>query len=730
VKLTAGWCGLVAVVSLVLQANGVEVDRYVEKLGSSDRELRREAAYQLSVMNPGAKSALPALIRALDDLDRQVWAFAVTAIARLGPDAAPAIPKLIAGIDSRTAPGVRPRDKAQTIQRSAYALARIGDAAKPELLKALKGDDTGLRIGAAKAFAIIGSSAVEAVPGLIENLGHNDPEVRAEMVEALVAIGKPAIPSLVSSVGWPDPKIRAGSARALGGIGADASEAAPALLKLASEDSEMPVRAAALSVLPKLGLPQERSVPVLISALKHADVELNRAAADGLLLVRPAGPVAVPSLLALLKEPAFSARAAVSLGRYGRDARGAVPELIALAAKAPAEAQPYVDALISIGSAAVPGALEEVAKLAAVDPTHWTVHVLEGIGAAGLPELQKALENKKPAVRTAALLAIRRLGVDARDAREAVTRLASDSNEKVRAAALPAMVAVGVKAPGVLEPIENALADKSPAVRIAASDAAAQLREAARPISGKIAGLLSDGELSVRIAATEALGAIGGSGEWMAQLLRGLDEPKLQLATVSAVAKLRPSGVAPKLVAMYPGASREVRVAILDAVGGMGEGAIPVLETAVNDTDPTVRAAALRATARNKPNLDTFIPVLAKALTDPATEVRTAGAEAVSSMPAKDRLVPLVQPLLEMAALESDRTLALDTLRGLRLRDPQLIALGLDSSSIEVKVWAIERLGRMGAQARPAREKLEQYARDSNDYVRRASRRALQEIGR
>jgi hypothetical protein len=63
-----------------------------------------------------------------------------------------------------------------------------------------------------------------------------------------------------------------------------------------------------------------------------------------------------------------------------------------------------------------------------------------------------------------------------------------------------------------------------------------------------------------------ALGSIGGGGEWTGQLVARLDDPKLQLAVVEALAKLKLEGVAPKLIALYPNAGRPVRVAILDAL--------------------------------------------------------------------------------------------------------------------------------------------------------------------
>jgi hypothetical protein len=72
----------------------------------------------------------------------------------------------------------------------------------------------------------------------------------------------------------------------------------------------------------------------------------------------------------------------------------------------------------------------------------------------------------------------------------------------------------------------------------------------------------------------------------------------------------------------------------------------------------------------------------------------------------------------------------LDALRAIRSRNLEVIAKALDSSVVEVRLWGIERLGRLGRQAQPLRAKLEALVASDNDYLRRASRRALQQLGR
>ena len=54
-------------------AGAADVAVLSQELGAPNVAVRREAAYALDRMGAAAKEALPALIRALDDNDKQVW---------------------------------------------------------------------------------------------------------------------------------------------------------------------------------------------------------------------------------------------------------------------------------------------------------------------------------------------------------------------------------------------------------------------------------------------------------------------------------------------------------------------------------------------------------------------------------------------------------------------------------------------------------------------------------
>lgn len=719
------------IASASLQAS--DLGKWMEQMDATDRVLRREATYQLSIMGPAARPALSKLIVALDDPDKQVWSYAVTAIAAMGPDAAEAIPKLMEGMDSRKGRGFRPRDKAQTLFRCADALARIGPAARPELLSALKSEDTGLRIGAAKALGAM--AAKEAIPALIENLGHGDEAVRSEAVEALGLIGEPAVAPLSESLGWPDARLREGSARALGSIGRAAAPVAPGLLEKLGTEKEISVQVAMLSALPRVGLPAAKSVPPLIAALKSDQEPLRHAAVNALLMIRPASTHAVPAVAALLKEPAITERAVYLLGRFGADAQSVVPELVAMAAKTGNPPATLTDALSQIGAPAIPTLLAQVEKVkpAQLDRNHWTMQVLRSIGISGLQELQDGLKSPNASVRLAALGIISELGFDAREARADVLKLAGDPDPQVRASFLGAAVALDASPQQTLEKLEAAMKDKEPVVRAAAADAAAALGKEAEPISAQVTTLLGDPESKVRVAALNAAAKLGSKDPQLAtRLIACLDDPASRTPAARALAGLGSAQAVPSMLELYSKSEPDAKAAMLAVFPTAGNSALPVISEAMKDPAAAVRAAAVHAYAKVERNPDVLFPAVNPLLADAASEVRRAAAESLAPYCERhpDKAGPTMEAIIRMVAQESDRSFALDALRSMRVRDLKVIELALNSPAQDARSWGSERAGRLGAEARPLRPRLEELQRSSNDADRRGARRALEQVGK
>jgi HEAT repeat protein len=191
------------------------VDKLVDQLTSRDLSVRREAAYQLSQLGVKAKPALPALLKALDDDDKQVWSSVIAAIAAMGPEAKEVVPVLIERVDGRKGKGRRERDVSFGVMRVAYVLSRMGPDAIPPLIAALGENDLGLHLAAARALGTMGPAAHDAVPALIKNLADPQESVRDETAQALGLIGAAAGPALVDALRDSDAHRRAGAATAL-----------------------------------------------------------------------------------------------------------------------------------------------------------------------------------------------------------------------------------------------------------------------------------------------------------------------------------------------------------------------------------------------------------------------------------------------------------------------------------------------------------------------------------
>src|SRR5438067_1387202 len=108
-------------------------------LKSKKPAVRRNAAYVLAEIGPGAREAVAALGAALQDPDREVRRNAAETLAEIGLDAKEAVPGLIGGL--------KDTDR-EVRRRCAAALAEIGADAQeavPALVKALKDPEVTVR---------------------------------------------------------------------------------------------------------------------------------------------------------------------------------------------------------------------------------------------------------------------------------------------------------------------------------------------------------------------------------------------------------------------------------------------------------------------------------------------------------------------------------------------------------------------------------------------------------
>lgn len=252
-----------------------QVAPLIEKLTDNDFQVRHDAAD--AIVKIGSP-AVPALIEALKNENKQVRWRAASALGAIGAEASAAVPALITTL----------QDEEEYIRRiGAYALGKIGpqaSAAVPELLDALQDSDRNISLVAAYALGKIGPQASAAVPTLIAGLQDANAEVRLNAATALGRIGaeaKTTVPALIAALQDKDKYVRQGAADALGRFGAKGKMAVPALIT-ALRDENKYVRLNAATALGRIGIEAKPAIPALIGALQDEKVEVRRNAASGL----------------------------------------------------------------------------------------------------------------------------------------------------------------------------------------------------------------------------------------------------------------------------------------------------------------------------------------------------------------------------------------------------------------------------------------------------------------
>jgi HEAT repeats len=196
---------------------------------SSGRAWRRAAA-AFALGDMGSIHAVPDLLRALDDADRDVRTAATRSLGRVG--ATEAIGSLVAaGVDGRV-----PRDIAN------LALLDIGPPAVPELVALTQHTEPAVRASAVELLGLVGAAG-DAEP-VLDLLTDPAAPVRVAAATALGRLGAgQARDALMNALDDRVPTVRVAAATALGGIGG--RQASAALLPVARNDTFDAARAAA-----------------------------------------------------------------------------------------------------------------------------------------------------------------------------------------------------------------------------------------------------------------------------------------------------------------------------------------------------------------------------------------------------------------------------------------------------------------------------------------------------
>ncbi|HEV7403535.1 MAG TPA: HEAT repeat domain-containing protein [Chthoniobacteraceae bacterium] len=704
------------------------------QLGSPEVAVKREALYQLGKLGPAAKAALPAIVTALDDPDKQVWTGALAVIASIGPDAAETVPIIIQNLDPGKAKPGTARDRQQLLVRSAFALSKIGAPALPPLIAALEDANAPRRAGAARALGEMGPAAAAAAPALVKNVGHADETVRLETADALGQIGAPAVAPLIAALPDPDEKVRQGAANALAQIGKPAIDAAKPLAALLAKETAVPVRAAALVALSRVGAAPEVAVPLLVEGALNDDAEVRHAAINGLLGNRALTEKAVSPLIAALRSDSLPRRQRVALvlGRMGPTAKPAVPSLIEHAHRETTEPA-YGDALSAIGAPAIPLLVEQIATRGTPAEHEWIFKALRGIGAPAVGPLTAALASQNPAVRAGAASAFTGMSITAPEAIKALVALVGDKDPTVRAAALRAVSGIRSEQASVLPKVEAALGDPNPQVRQAAAAALAAMGAVGKLGVDGLLELLKDPDLTTQRNTLQSIGSLGAGGaKAVPALIARLEQADTRVATITALGQIGEASkpAVPKLVGYVENGPDEEKLAAVRALTGIGpasEPALPVLYKLLKASNRDVQIAAVESLVKLEPDDDKLLPVmLPLVMAGNNNGLRRAAAGGLKRF--GDKAQPAVPVLLKMLEQDNERTLALGVLKGMKVHAVEELIVKLEDRSTLIRTFACEALGKLGAEAEPALPTLQRRVQLDSDVVRAAAKKAIEQI--
>ena len=743
-----------------------QVDKLIDDLQSRDLERKRDAAYTLARPAVDALPALKTLIDVLDkERDDQVWNQSAMAIAHIGPAAKSAIPVLIRNLENRTD---------QRRYRASFALGKIGEPAVDELRKALQAGSSDVRAAAAKSFTWIQSE--DAIPELIQAAVDSDAQVRRNSGAALAALGQVTQTALRDALAQDDvpfPESLLAVAERIGPLERPTIDVVSGWL----ESDRPAARAAAVATLlngHSVDVPIEQ---LLSRALSDKDDAVRAA---GLLALRRRSiepQAALKSLTQLIaRDDNAAASAAVrGLGLLGSAAAPAVPQLVQRLGQSADTDDVISRALMRIGPAAVAPLLSQYSSGAPQNDDR-ILATLRGIGSRAIPALSDAMQQEDVAARLGAIRALggistlpddvfqsilsqltnddARIRVAAADAvgvaraainrfPESRTRLAElvrqDPVTNVRRAALQALA--NSVAEGSFEESDPAIVLVKQAIRTAfTSDdvsfqrgAFAALLKApalAKEFQTELIAGLNSADVSIIESSAAALSAFDTkmlresahrddlATAFTQHLEHASVEVVLQAAQAIAQLQLATDKTPDQLTGLLDHADERVVRASIDALAGLGKqspAAAARLLKLSSHSDTSVRESVASALPHVAADAEKIVPPLTDMLNDEEWTVRREAAQALGNL--GETAIAAVPVLFKLLDSDDDKDAARNALREIDAADERAVPVlinGLRDGDRRKKYYAVFLLQKAGPAAADALPALRQARKDSD----------------
>ncbi len=278
-----------------------------------------------------------AMARGLKSGDSAQRLEAIRAVSTLGADGSAATMQPLLPLLADQVPAVRSA-AAQALGTVASYAVRSGTEAETVravaqgLFGALKDPDASVRLEAAGALATL----ADVASGNSRGTGGRGKAKAAKSSGASPSIidQKAVVAALLELLGDPDTEVRRGALLAVGNIASKLSGNPPQALFAAMEDESPIIREAAVSALVRFPSGLDALIPLLFQHLDHDEPPVRAACTNGLGRIRPSALTAavIPLLIAGLgnRERDVRLHSVSLIGRMSPDPRLAVPALIAV----------------------------------------------------------------------------------------------------------------------------------------------------------------------------------------------------------------------------------------------------------------------------------------------------------------------------------------------------------------------------------------------------------------
>ena len=312
------------------------------------------------------------------------------------------------------------------------------------------------------------------------------------------------------------------------------------------------------------------------------------------------------------------------------------------------------------------------------------IEAIVDIGSPAIPELRPGLKDFDDNVRWQIIIAMGRIGEEARGEVPRIILALGDNDSDVRAAAAEALGMLGVDHRAVTGQLEKCLSDRHGIVRASANWALWEFREHPRYISG-LTNELDSADWIVTDRAVRHLADIGRPADpYLAQYLQHGGNAGRQHA---AKALIRKVGYSPTLIPVLAECLEDgdpkVAKAAAEALGHAGKVAVPSLVEALGKASSRVYASY--ALGKSGKVASPALPILVRQLSEPGLLVRLSTVQAIGQIGvnrhnAEGRLSALLKDRNQdvrgavcqaLANLEGTSGQTLEALQALAKEDPK-----------------------------------------------------------